>query len=874
MSPPNNALANSVPRFELTGWLLFTLSAPLWVAALWLGEASLRALALVVYIAGSLVIVCVLPRRHSSPFHVGLAALAAAHAVTLPFVVSRPGLEPIVLDFYGWAWFLYSCFHAALTLFFMSATRLALAFLDPARLDRYQNKLKILWWGLAGSTAASLGVIATGFGVAGIAPENAFGLVWPLSVIPVSLTVILALWLKRTEQIGWLLVLYSILYWILALQYQLSDWRLLALVYHALGLGLLWWPRLRASTSAGQRGLQQLAVIWSFLLLLAAFDSGQVPEALHYYGRVPAFLLGFQMLCVLLFMGVTYYKSDGFEHILLNLGPSQVKKAFGFIILAVILCIATATVMVLSGILPLEAVTYLLAIDISLLLLAAVIVTYYGNPDDFIWSPQRRALVLAIISVFSLAGIVLSFVSLKTFPNFMTTDEPWVVSFNDTLDRTGKLYASINPTEPIPSLSAPRIYLVSNIWMNLWDRGIYTARSFSVIGGLALLVIVFAIARELYDTQTGLIVLLLTATNLLWVAVSHVMRSEMWFTAAIWLAFLLALVARRRQSGWLAGLSGLVIALSSEIHSAGPLFCVILGVWWLSDWKTVRSERRMLGMFIAGGLLGALFYASYHIFPDPAAYWHDIQNQMTGQGGGQLTPWGVVIERHRPYYQANKIELIGLLIGSLVAMIRLPEVRRTGLFVILIVGAYFLLQSDPNIYYSMLWFTGLIILTACVLRSLPWQWLVPMLVILVGSFGLNALLIREHIIEDWNNQGLEVIDQVVERLPEKGTVLAHPVFYFSLRDPGLVSYAYVETLEPDFDKQWPVIDRINPMYIIGAPLHIARPPQAHTLSFFPIMNMPITSWCPGLAFRYKVVDVVYTDMGIFQIWQRRDTLSN
>ena len=858
---------------SLFGWSLFISSIPIWLAAFLWHVNSLKAVALGAYLVGGCMILVGLPRRHRSLLHGGLVAIAIAQIVTLPFVVSRPGRAPIVLDFYGWAWFFYSCLHTALTLLFLLLASFALGFIDSDYLEHKGRALSRLLWSLSGLLVAGLGLVAVGFSALRFAPENAFGLIWPLSVLPACLIILLAIWLHQSANAGWLLVLYSILFWILALEYQLGSWSRAAVVYYIVGLGLVWWPRARVPVSVGERDLGYFSVFLALLLPLSAFIQSENPDILHSYSSGQVAILAIQVICVLPLTFIAYYRPKWVERAVLVRVRFVADRLYTILVVLAVFSAAMILGMAFFSLISVEDVPFSL-ISVTFPMLATAVVVGHrivANPTRTLF--DWRAGLVAAVGVVSLVSILLSIASLKSFPNFSNTDEPWTVNFNDTFDQTGYLYASMVPTGEIPSLSAPRIYLVSNIWMNLWDRNIFAARSFSLIGGLALLAVVFAMARELQDIQAGLIAVFLTLTNLLWLAVSHVARPEMWFSVAIWLAFLLSLIARRRESVWLAALSGIVIVLSADIHSAGPLICVLLGIWWLSDWKRVWPERRILAGFIIGGVLGTVFYVGYHVLPDPAAYWHAIQGQVSGQGGGQLTPLQAMIERHKSYYQANRIEFVGLIVGSLAAMVRLPRVRRTGLFATLLIVAYALLQSDPNIYYPMIWFTGIIILAACAVRLVRWQWQIPIVVIILSSFGLNALLIRAHMIEDWNGQELTAIHQVVERIPEHGIVLANPLFYFALRDPRLVSYPYVETLEPDRKKQWPVIESVNPRYIIGGPIRLVHVPMAHTISPFPYMDMPTDAWALYLTSEYAIKDAIRTHIGTFVIWQRRDVPS-
>ena len=118
---------------------------------------------------------------------------------------------------------------------------------------------------------------------------------------------------------------------------------------------------------------------------------------------------------------------------------------------------------------------------------------------------------------------------------------------------------------------------------------------------MLLIGVVFLVGRALRDALTGWLAAALLATNLLWMAVAHVGRQEIWLAVFVWAAVWLSLEARKRKSGWIALLAGVVVALSADVHPLGVLACLALGVWWVSQMKSAtRASNCCLRSSSAG----------------------------------------------------------------------------------------------------------------------------------------------------------------------------------------------------------------------------------------------------------------------------------
>ncbi|MEO8393743.1 MAG: glycosyltransferase family 39 protein, partial [Chloroflexota bacterium] len=288
-------------------------------------------------------------------------------------------------------------------------------------------------------------------------------------------------------------------------------------------------------------------------------------------------------------------------------------------------------------------------------------------PTKTRFAPEQiiRLLLIGVIAT----GCIVSLRSIRDFPNFSATDEAMIFNYIDTFERTGKIEASLIPY-PAPVVTGNLYTVAAALWINVFRDDPFALRNFSTVGGLLLIAVVFATGRALRDGLTGGIAAALLATNLLWMAVSHVGRQEVWLAVFVWTAYWLSLEARKRESRWIAALAGVMVALSADVHPLGALACVALGGWWISQcgWRIgsvgrvipltpadqervsfpspTQAERgeknakpelspinsRLLMMFILGGLIGTAYYVSVHVLPDPGYFLAGVRDELVSYG--------------------------------------------------------------------------------------------------------------------------------------------------------------------------------------------------------------------------------------------------
>lgn len=483
-------------------------------------------------------------------------------------------------------------------------------------------------------------------------------------------------------------------------------------------------------------------------------------------------------------------------------------------------------------------------------------------------SRWRTFFLLLVIGL----SCLLSVRSLRVFPNFSATDEAIIFDYVDTLKQTGSIEPRLNPYRS-PILNGNLYIYAAAAWTELFPGDPFSLRYLSALGGFVLLAVVYGVARQFGSGTTALTATALMAINLLWTAVSHIGRQDIWLAVFVWLAVGLALAGQKRHSHRLALLAGLVVALSADVHPFGVLACLALGGWWLMRWYQQAVSPTLLRSFVIGGLVGAAYYAVVHILPDPAAFAAAVQRELFSNGAEGGSALAAMVQRHVNYFASNPLE-IGLLIFCAFKAARDRHAQSIGIFVIILVGLYAALVADPNPYYPIVWFTGLVILSAMTISKLSNRWRVPLALTFFAAFIINNARIERHVDARWNLRVIEAIEEVAAQAPASGSGLGETFFYMALRGQfpqGLnffgFTYVYFQALETR-QSYWDVIVPLAPGWIVTMDDDRAFAPPYDTLSVeVPHMRLILPE--NALESGYRLSDSIPTSVGTFEIWQRR-----
>jgi len=252
---------------------------------------------------------------------------------------------------------------------------------------------------------------------------------------------------------------------------------------------------------------------------------------------------------------------------------------------------------------------------------------------------------------------------------------------------------------------------------------------------------------------------------------------------------------------------------------------------------------------------------------DPGYFLAGVRDELVSYGAEGSTPLSAMIARHANYLASNPLE-VGLLVICALWALRQREARRLGVFVGGLMLLYALTVADPNLYYPIVWMTGIVILAAIGVQTAAWNWRAPLLIAFLAAFVLNAALIERHIGADWNERALSAVQQVAAQVPngERGT--AESFVYLALRDPRFIGFSFVNFWAIDAGiSRWQVVEHLKPDWIVTMrDQSLFTPPFAVLSVDVPNMHLEIPD--EALMHDYDLSGSIVTSVGDFEIWRR------
>lgn len=662
---------------------------------------------------------------------------------------------------------------------------------------------------------------------------------------------------RAFEWAGWLGAIATILLWIVTRQSSAHLVSILLLCMFSAGCLLIWRNAPRRYTSLLHRVITAMTLISVIALLVASSVRSDSRIILGFFGTY-----WFVYICIIALqtLGLAVCARFMTARVPPDYFTQQRLQRFYVVCLVSLM---TAAILGFGILLPIAFSTRnALALGWVGLVLPAAFAVTTANLLPQMGGLPRREFAIAVCIIALLAGLVLNLSSVRDFPLFMNTDEPWTVNFADSIENTGYIFASMIPDGRMPALSSPRIYVLTNLWMSLWQHDVFAARTFSMLAGILLLVVIFFIANTIFDKNTAWAAVLLMALNLLWLAVSHVARPEMWFSLVVWLGLGLLFYARKHDRPPIAFFAGLLITLSAEVHLNGIFVCIAIAAWLLLDIRRLRREGKLILLLCAGTLVGTIIFVSYHILQSPQQFMNEISGEGRNSSGAFLE---AAIRRHRPYFYANPIELLLLAGASAWAVIKSRAVHYLAVLLLFFLLIYEFFVRSHNMYYPMLWLPGFILLAAWAVRTMMPRVRNVFFLLCLATFIINVNLVTQFQNEAWNAQITTVLDDVAAHVMPTGSVLARPMFYFAFRDPRFIAYSYVmrevkRTNLTDYE----VVAEIAPTTIISGPQDAPYSPQVDWLSYEHYMHVPFSE--EQLSLNYQLQEIVQTGYGPFEIW--------
>jgi 4-amino-4-deoxy-L-arabinose transferase-like glycosyltransferase len=393
------------------------------------------------------------------------------------------------------------------------------------------------------------------------------------------------------------------------------------------------------------------------------------------------------------------------------------------------------------------------------------------------------------------------------------TDESWYAGPAFSIAHSdGVKDPEIGPNDLEHTFDArpPGTFLVMAPFFEAFGTGTVTARMGSVLAGLAIVVLVFALTREELGEGGAVLAAFLVASDNLIVLVSKAARPEALTVMAI-LTGLLAMkrYAGRRSLGW-AALSGLLMAAGTMFHITLLGFIVSMGLLaMVIDRKRGDFVLRGAGVYSLGYLAGVMpFVVWLASAPVRRAGFHE-EYLSRATGGSLLMKLAAESHRYRDLFGVGMVRGHGL--ASLPVRLPIPllfavatwmlwKYRRTWFWteMILLIPTVLWLVETANRssrYLSLLAPVFAMTIAAAVVavreRERMHRWMMAAaVVVIVAQVGVNVVLLRGMQKANYNEVGVELRSVIPQGQTAYGTI----TFWMALRDSPFISYERTEPL--------------------------------------------------------------------------------
>jgi 4-amino-4-deoxy-L-arabinose transferase-like glycosyltransferase len=401
-----------------------------------------------------------------------------------------------------------------------------------------------------------------------------------------------------------------------------------------------------------------------------------------------------------------------------------------------------------------------------------------------------RALPVALLALY----VVLGLVTLTTFP-LVWVDEGWYVSSAANFVRDGSfalpLFGDLDGFDR-DNVVYGRIYLLAlAAAFTAADVTPEAARLVSFTAGIAAVVSMFALGRELWDARVGVVAAILLAVSPVFIDQSHDARPEIMQLAFTLAAFASLLAGQRRSSALLLVLAGVLAVLAADVH----LNAVIVPVALAAVLLVRRASLRTFGLFAAGGFVAGLWFLFVHVVQDPALFM-----QQVNAFGGPKSPLSEFLER--PAFTlgmglARYIRVdagsLALLVAGLIATYELLRrhndlaLRTVLTFAgVQLIYTLVLVNHKQPVYAVLLW-PVLALLVARLLTVLPQR----LAVLAGGTIIVISLLSVGHMtLRDRGADFDSYLAQLDAAIPDDAVVMGQPSTWFGFTEQPYVASQY------------------------------------------------------------------------------------
>jgi 4-amino-4-deoxy-L-arabinose transferase-like glycosyltransferase len=442
------------------------------------------------------------------------------------------------------------------------------------------------------------------------------------------------------------------------------------------------------------------------------------------------------------------------------------------------------------------------------------------------------ALVLTFIAVLNLLTLM------RTPPPFW--DEAWFASRAMAQVQTGFGFGTLDSGilskyDGYWTVLSWLLAFIQSIPIRLFGPDLFYLRLESLIFGIAVLAVLYAIVKKLYNARAALLTIVVGALSLPFIYSSHLARPDIIIVLCGFGAVALYLYDRSSKLTFNSIFSGLLIGFALDIHPNISIFGpVMLGLYLLDyGWRTFRTGR--FWGFALGVSAGLVFYITIHILPYPHTY---VELNHILSSLAHTPPILMPDPQVWLWTLRDTFWLIGalqwpLILGAIVLLARrhTHSDKRLLIISLVLVGSFATIILNRPIHYAILiapavWMPIGVMLDYLLRqpwRRTPWVYArtVIVLSLLLTSMMYAVAPMRDNPAQDWQT----TLDYVRQTLPPGSKAIGQQNWWFARPyDPYLSweqlvyhrRYAPGSTLEDafrDLNPQYLVMDRTTEAYL-------------------------------------------------------------
>lgn len=206
--------------------------------------------------------------------------------------------------------------------------------------------------------------------------------------------------------------------------------------------------------------------------------------------------------------------------------------------------------------------------------------------------------------------------------------------FGDESNLASQALGLINTGRPVGPLQVGTLERIENYWtffptLGIWFDSIairalglnlFAMRFVSIVFGLLLLAAIYVISTQLAGHRAGIICVLITSISSSFVYSSHLARHDIVVAAFGFGAIALFVTDRRPGFPFRSVLSGLLIALATEVHPNALLYGSTILTLHLVEYGRSALRLARFWAFASTAALGLVSYFTIHVLPDPRRF--------------------------------------------------------------------------------------------------------------------------------------------------------------------------------------------------------------------------------------------------------------